>query len=75
MKCSNMDEVRYEDIVDGELGQMQLVYGKVLIATASSQILFFKQEYDPVEEKTSWVEYHSIDVRGNIYYIKGNIRI
>ena len=75
MKPNAVDTPREEDITDGELGQMMLVYGKALVCYVSSQILFFKEEYDPVEEQTSWVQYNSIDVRGNIYYIKGNIRI
>jgi hypothetical protein len=60
---------------DKELGQMQLVYGKALIIRSSSQVLFFKEIYDKVSETYAWVQYNSIDVRGLIYFIKGNIRI
>ena len=49
MKPDDIYEPREEDITDGELGTMVLVYGKALISFVSGQILFFKQVYDKVE--------------------------
>lgn len=75
MKPYNISEYRFEDIYDADLGQMMLIYGRVLIVRSASSILFFKQEYDAVEYKNYWIQYHELDIRGNIYFIKGNIRI
>ena len=54
---------------------MTLVYGEALIARSSSQVLFFKQVLDKMTKTTSWELYHTINVRGFVYYIKGNVRI
>lgn len=35
--------VQVEKITDGVLGQMFLIFGQVLVARSSSQILFFKR--------------------------------
>ena len=54
---------------------MVLFMGKALIVRSSTQILFFKQQYNLMTNVTEWVQYHKIKVRGFIYFIKGNIRI
>lgn len=54
---------------------MVLYDGEALIARSSSKVLFFKQEKDLMTGVKEWKQYHSIRVRGFIYYIKGNIRI
>lgn len=54
---------------------MVLVYNEALIVRSSTKVLFFKQEKDIETGEENWVQYHSISVRGFIYYIKGNIRI
>lgn len=54
---------------------MYLVYNTALIARSSSQILFFKIEYDEVSDTNQWKQYAVINKRGFIYYIKGNVRI
>ena len=58
-----------------DLGQMYLVYNSALIARSSSDILFFKIEIDEDTEERVWRQYHMLERRGFIYYIKGNIRI
>lgn len=62
-------------MTDMDLGQMFLVYNQALIARSSSDILFFKQQWDDIEERVRWKQYHVIEARGFIYYIKGNVRI
>ena len=55
---------------------MELVFNSALIARSSSDILFFKIEQDEDTEERKWKQYYTVpDVRGFIYYIKGNIRI
>lgn len=54
---------------------MYLVYNKALIARSSGLILFFKQEWDDYEERIMWKQYHVIEERGFIFYIKNNIRL
>jgi hypothetical protein len=58
-----------------DLGQMYLVYNTALIARSSSDILFFKIEKDEETEERKWKQYKMLEVRGFIYYIKGNVRI
>jgi len=58
-----------------DLGEMYLVYNKALMARSSSDILCFKIEEDMDTGERSWKHYHTIAIRGFVYYIKGNIRI
>ena len=62
-------------MTDMDLGQMYLVYHSALIARSSGDILFFKTYIDDETGKKVWKQYHSIEMRGFIYYIKGNVRI
>lgn len=55
---------------------MYLVYDRALITRSSSSILFFKKEYNEGGEEPHWHLYHELtDTRGQIYFIKRNIRI
>jgi len=65
----------FERIYDKDLGQMYLVNGKALIARCSSKILFFKLVIDDFTKEKNWFNYHTIENRGFIYFIKGNKRI
>lgn len=63
-------------MTDKDLGQMYLFNNKALIARSSSTVLFFKimaDEDDPDDKK--WTPYHTLNIRGFIYFIKGNVRI
>lgn len=60
-----------EKITDADLGSMYLLFGQALIVRSSSSILFFKKD----AETNAWTQYHKIPkMRGNIFFIKGNIR-
>ena len=54
---------------------MYLINGRCLIARSSSKILFFKIESDKFTGAKSWENFHTLNVRGMIYFIKGNKRI
>ena len=54
---------------------MYLVYNTALMAKSSSDILMFKIEKDEEDGVRRWVEYNSIESRGSMSYMKGNIRI
>ena len=58
-----------------DLGEMYLVYNKALMARSSSEILCFKLDKDKDTGEKSWKQYHTIPIRGFVYYIKGNVRI
>lgn len=75
MKPSDIVNYRFERIIDKDLGQMVLIYGEALVVRSSSKIYFFKQEKSDMTGEWSWQLYHTIFVRGFIYYIKGNVRI
>ena len=64
-----------QKIIDKDLGQMVMFGGECLIVRSSGFIYFFKQIMDTMTKKESWKLFHTLHVRGFIYYIKGNIRI
>ena len=54
------------------MGDMYLMFEKALITRSSSSIKFFKIS----SETGLWTEYYQFeDMRGQIYFIKGNVRI
>jgi hypothetical protein len=54
------------------MGDMYLLFDEALVTRSSSSILFFK--IDP--ETGLWTKYHQFDeMRGQIFFIRGNIRI
>ena len=65
----------YQDIFDRDLGQMFLVNETALVTRSSSQILFFRQVVDEFTGVREWLNYHTIDEGGNLFYIKGNTRV
>ena len=54
---------------------MVLVFNEALIVRSSTKILFFKQIKDIETGEENWELYHDLNIRGFIFYIKGNIRI
>ena len=58
-----------------DVGQMVMFNNEALICRSSTKVLFFKQMKDIDTGEIKWTQYHTIKVRGFIYYIKGNIRI
>lgn len=73
--ADDLTKYRYERMTDLDLGQMVLINGEALIVRSSCRILFFKQETDEETQRTTWNLYDEIQVRGFIYYIKGNDRV
>jgi hypothetical protein len=72
VNASNPGEVLQEILPIDDMGSMYLLFEKALIVRSSSSILFFK--IDP--ETSLWTEYNKLpDMRGEIYFIKGNKRI
>lgn len=53
---------------------MFLIDEKVLISRSSDQILMFRREFDRVTKEESWINYHTLHVSGQIFFIKGNKR-
>ena len=58
-----------------DLGQMYLVYNTALMVRSSSDILMFKIVKDEKSGARNWIMYNSIESRGSISYIKGNVRL
>ena len=65
-------EVYQETITDRCLGQMFMIDETALISRSSDQTLFFKLVYDEVTKEDNWVNYFTLPVSGQIYFIKGN---
>lgn len=75
IKPKKLDEYKFQKVIDRDLGQMELLFDQALVIRSSSKVLFFKQEYNELTEQTEWQLYNSINVRGFIYFIRGNVRI
>ena len=55
-----------------DMGSMYLLFDRALVTRSSNSIRFFKID----EETGKWVQYQIIEnMRGMIYYTKGNVRI
>jgi hypothetical protein len=54
---------------------MELLFDNALCIRSSGKVLFFKQVWNELEEHLEWQLYHTINVRGFIYFIRGNVRI
>ena len=69
---NDISDCNFQDMTDKDLGNMYLLFDQALVVRSSSSILFFKIS----EETGEWEMYNEMkDMRGNIYFIKGNIRI
>lgn len=66
-----------EKLTDQDMGSMYMLFDQALITRSSGSILFFKLvQLDKDDPHPTWTLYHTIDdMRGNIYFIRGNIRI
>lgn len=54
---------------------MFLINETALMVRSSSQILFYKREIDKFTGSKDWINYFTIEMGGNIFFIKGNNRI
>lgn len=69
-------EPEFEQILDQDFGEMYMIYDKALIVRSSNEIVFFRQERDPLDINLKyWKLYKTLDHRGNIYSVKGNTTI
>ena len=75
IKPDKLNDYRFQKIIDRDLGQMELLFDHALCIRSSSKVLFFKQVWNDLTEIMEWQLYNSIDVRGFIYFIRGNVRI
>ena len=58
------------------MGEMYLVYDKALIVRSNGNIMFFRQEKDPLDKDLiEWKKYDELNHRGNIYSIRGNNQV
>ena len=72
INASEPSECKFEQLPLNDMGTMYLLFDKALIVRSSSTILFFKVS----KETGLWELYHKLpNMRGEIYFIKGNVRI
>ena len=57
------------------LGEMYLIQEQALVAQCSEKINFYKRYNNKRENKTYWKQYDSLDHKGMIFFIRGNIRV
>jgi len=71
----DISKYRYQAI-SNVLGQMEMMYGQVLVSTNADNVQFFKQEFDLKLEKTVWKEYHKLaGIKARVCFTPGNIRV
>lgn len=63
-----------ENMSENSVGEMFLIYNKILAVGESNDLVFYQIEEDEDKEIRKWVEYHSIPLRGSLQFIKGNRR-
>jgi hypothetical protein len=72
VSVDNVQTFRFEKITDKDLGNMYLLFDEALVVRSSGSVLFFKIN----KETHLWEQYHELkEMRGQIYFIRGNIRI
>ena len=67
-----------EVLTDQDMGVMYMLFDEALVTRSSGSILFFKLKHDvhEVDHRGTWSLYHTIeDMRGSVYFIRGNVRI
>jgi hypothetical protein len=66
-----------EKLTEQDMGVMYILFDNALVTRSSGSILFFKIEKEDNDDvRGTWTLYHTIDdMRGSIYYIRGNVRI
>jgi hypothetical protein len=57
------------------LGDMYLVFNKLLVARSSQEIVFFKMDKDENDPHRMWKQFYTLPHKGFLFFIKGNIRI
>lgn len=62
-------------MTDNGIGTLYLVYNKIAVVSQSNDVVLYKIEEDDITGKRSWKKYQEIHIRGQLYYIKGNVRI
>lgn len=71
----SQEEVIIETITDNDLGQMFFIDNTVLVSRSSGEILFFKREVDEKTNKVSWNNFYTLELKGSIFFMKGNDRL
>ena len=64
-----------EKPLNKSLGEMYLIQEQALVAQCSEKINFYKRYLNKRENKTYWKLYHSLDHKGAIFFMRGNIRV
>ena len=60
VKDSDSSSYEFERMTDLDLGQMYLVFNTALITRSSSDIYFFKLEFDEAQNRRIWKQFHVI---------------
>jgi hypothetical protein len=53
---------------------MYLIFNQALVARTSSDVTVFRLEFDDEEKKWGWSLKEVLDIRGFVYFIRGNVR-
>jgi hypothetical protein len=72
--AKNLANYNLGKCTEQSLGDMYLVFNKCLVARSSQEIVFFKIVEDE-DGKRSWKQHYTLQKKGFLYFIKGNIRI
>lgn len=72
---SNTSDFFYQRVTELDLGQMFLIYNKILVSRSSKSVYWFKMEVDDDTGERLWKLYHEIEAPAFISYTKGNVRL
>lgn len=70
----DMNKFRVEKVSNRDLGQMYIFKNKVMIVRSSANVLLFKLEENEYSGNMDWKEYSKLNLKGQLYYVKGNKR-
>jgi hypothetical protein len=75
VKAKEPEHYQLEKITDLDLGQMYLIFNQILAVRTSSDITFFKLVYNTDLKRREWVLHLVLNIRGFLYFMRGNVRI
>ena len=71
----NIDSYQLQQVIEGDIGQIELVMGRCLVIQSSSKIMFLLQKEDIISKKLTWQAFKTIRIRGSIYFMKGTCQM
>jgi hypothetical protein len=75
VKNNDSSDYFYQKIADLDLGQMFLIFNKILVSRSSKSVYWFKLEFNEELNEQVWKLYHTIEKPAFISFTGGNVRL